>query len=814
MIAALLIAATLQSAQIGEFFTLPAWLPRTVGSHDTPGSDPLYNPTNGWYVAEYTNALSRSSWTCSCFGITSVRDLDFLEGNSEWRIYYAVDEMLRMAYPEGEFGITDVTPAYVGGPYEREIIDIGNVVVSNWYGTALIEVARSPFYATRNTTPVPTGRRVPRAARLTPEVQASVNSTFEGWCERLYYASQGQSNVWDTAVYGGTSPSTFRFPSYYVDEVPRYSIASNRTVTTRRLIEHTNICEYATIFLDYHKQRWEFETSKPGWVPYSGNAFIYWSSTAPALREHGDSRAFIPTFSDVADPTAGSTADEWKISCPTFCRLKGDDVWERDAWEWSNPEPHPCIDLMSNVSFNQPFYHPERCAWANTNNLTMAYLITNAYPFVRSGGITNETRRLISDRLCEMNQYLGLMNSTYVVNTLTYPTEGTNTHYETEVTCEGIPSVSWTWNPYQHEFEGTFGGIEWLSPQETNRITKSSRQQSGCIHHRIEGTTTSYELDTYGREYSIPIPGPTSDDVESIASSFLYDLGRDHVYFEMEIVPEYWNGTPRITYTVTEWILPTEESGTVASEVTNVYHFTVVPDSNSIGRVNSVYTRSYSYAHTFGDMVIGATQPGRDAGDRAITNMLGIVTGIHYREDSIPDSLSNMYWYDVWSHSIYGSRQLAYSTRADIIRELQTSADGLLFAKVISMYGWNPTDWRNIIQITDEARVRQSTQLTNIRLNVQQNTREPFGAPAKTRVLGWCFSEPYRCEVYSVETEYSEGRTEIGYCDFWAGCPTFEYENETPNEYEHDGLAVDAKLGVITRTDWNWKSLRRTDDNQ
>jgi len=700
-------AATLESPQIGDFFTLPDGTPTDdIGSRDTPGSDP--DDFTGWYLGESDTEI-----------------------------------------------------------------------VTN-------EVSRY------------------RVTRMTPSVQAGVNSTFEGYLERLYYSSQGQSNVWDNSIWGPKSHLSFDFG---IPDGGRYYVPTNRVVS-RRFTEYSNTVWFAeTAILGNYANGTTDYVKRPGWIS-DGTSFepkLWWSSTVPEM-----AGTLIPQFSGIPDPTDPTEmTNAWDSCSPTFYMLASQIPWTKSYVPDSYDAP--TATLLREVSFGRPGYveRATDCGWLNTNGLTMVDLVATNFPRANVSDITFDTRRLYSNRLCAMNQYLGLSDRTYHIPRIGYPVEGTSVTYRCAINAEGSFSADFVWDGDSSKYVGTARSVPtWGSPYQTNRIERSSARQTGSIHYRVSGTTTDFVVEPV---YSDPaLEPPREDDVKRFASTLANAVGATNGYFRVLVYPSL-DGVPAYDYNV---YLYYDE---YRSNTNAVYRkeLAMPPLSNETVRVSSSFSRSYAYSKSVGGARLGMTQPGSEGWGRTETNVVGAIFGVHHRRDGVVNSLSDMPWTtlgDGRSDSAYWSWIKPYGERGAL--ELQVDrAESEIWERFIALYdGVDPTDYETVIPMDFglERTVRNSVRVTKIEAGVGY-----AGEPN-----GWfVFTDGYItggvASVNNVAT-YEQGTwssVASGYKSLFAIGINMETEHDEIEIDETEPLAVDAKIGIITRTDWNWKALRRTDDN-
>jgi len=795
MLAYVVLAASLSSESIGTFFTLPSWMPQSnISSHDTPGSDPA-SGTGGWYVAETTNGVVlANTWKIYDSEETLIEDYE----NPEYQgggIWYQTYPPRRVEPQEYEY--RRLVPDFIEGDE--------NIESMSWDVEYDEPFAMRSYHAIRDRSigPVPTGRYVPRSPRLTPDVMAGVYSTFEAYCERQYFALQGQSNVWDTTVYGPrNNTKRFWFDPHtneceFVWEAFSHT-SSNRTVKTRRLVEYGNIDKLA------HYMRNKlcgnsfvmFGARRPGWVNACENESLsyydhgaWWGTTDTSI--FSDQR-IVPELVWVRDPTY-SIRDQWKGCSMCLGNLSSD----FNVWEMSQHNV-PLYKMMEKLDFGQTDYYPSWCYGGVVTN-TVRDQIEASYPHADGWAITNDTRRLYSDRLCCINQVLGLMDRTFHEPEIVYPTTGTNTTYYNELRCRGVSGGTPTFSSDRYVI-GSFTPVAWGQDVITNRISESSSQSSGsAYHHRVSKTATNADVEFDFADASVAPSITPEYGIENELVAHAIDLG---LYVEgcyvtviinferttqngilSEVTVDRRNQTLPYDYRRFSWPFDTN--------ITNV----------SVAAFYS-YARQYNYARTTGNLGLGPTQPGYQAGNRFGSAKIGRVIGIHRKSGNVTTALDTMSWTS-GSIAEYDSGESSYNSRGGLV-EIVRSTIGTAYNRFVNHYGLNPTSWQNIIPINqrDADEVRDSVTINNAELTYE----------------GDCTCEMYGYYTGGIITVSEYGwESRSGHGEGWrpiavAKLNVTDYTKSQPTQTESDGLATDTKVGAITRVDWNWKTLKRTED--
>ena len=307
---------------------------------------------------------------------------------------------------------------------------------------------------------VPTGKFTPNIHRLTPDVMAGINSTFEGFFERMYYASQGQSNAWDEAVWGDRLDKwTFDFTKFgkgpiwdWNDTELEWPWATNRVFKTRRLVHYDWLRDLSEWFVgalghtadDFWSGSRTF-MSRPSWIVgddfvgkyrglfdgyelgVTGEPWGYslaWGTTQriPSLGIDRKANPHLgpkpwtqcrikdlystneivrawPTFRYLRNPR-----DNGPFSLEFLYRLSLEH--DMDEKPYFNIDPPPTPD-------EDPYYHIKTVVTNDHSfpKLDIGTVITNWPP----------TRRILFDHFASANAMMSLMDRTYALPLVVYP---------------------------------------------------------------------------------------------------------------------------------------------------------------------------------------------------------------------------------------------------------------------------------------------------------------------------------------------------------------------------------------------------------
>lgn len=276
--------------------------------------------------------------------------------------------------------------------------------------------------------------------RLDPQEQAAVIAVFEAYFERVYYGNAGLSNEWNAVQYGptcryGTGLDRFQFNTRAPDGSSyfHYEPDTNRVIRTRRLVEYGNIRALCRIL--HSGSPGEFgggpdaflSIYRPLWTRTDGDGNVLrprWSSSLFDGLEtgHGRPETEFPeigwcdkgTF--LCRGSAGGAKDPYYWANLTL-------IWNNlavgggDFVNWAYPwSDYGCMveDMMWRIQFGDP---PHGNDMRRDGYLPQGYALTNTTVDVlndrRVEGVTNTTRRLVSDNLAGIGIGLSAIDRSY-----------------------------------------------------------------------------------------------------------------------------------------------------------------------------------------------------------------------------------------------------------------------------------------------------------------------------------------------------------------------------------------------------------------
>lgn len=807
MILALILAASLESESIGDFFTLPDWMPRSVASENTPGSDP--DGGDGWYIDEYTNGVVlASTWDMYIDSVKAPdkQTPDYMDGLG-WFVFdpemYAFQRDVSEVYE-----IIDVRPNVYRSPAEDKAEELefsadieylptqGSEDSVTWHRT--LKLVRDKTIG-----PIATGRKVPRSPRLTTEVMAGVNSTFEAFFERMYFAGQGQTNSWNEAQWGSRNDfRTFWFkPSLHGgSEYIGWDYGTNRTIVSRRLNEWERIDSLAYYLQTGLEGGYRFGVSnRPGWIKE-----FWWGTTASDLLTDS---YLVPPFSWMQNPTRRSMWVPWE----TASRVLGT-LYDTDSWRGrvGYSADYPTAKMMQKLYFGQnasarhdvadDWYYPHDCIPSAEG--TVDSLIETNFPHADGGAITNDTRRLFSDRLCCVNQFLGTIDRTYHLPEISWADYGSNIYKTVTRISTGTMPCLLTWNGDGYDVQAE-GDLSWVDSTNTVKVT-SERIGGGdgqALYYRVSASSTyvDYSLVSTNKNSF----GAMDDDYVRLAVAEAKAHGFEPKgTFAVSFSPVSSGGTPRIYCSVrnadlTGWSFnfPIDYPGEIHSSLSVPFE----------------YRRGFYYLRTQGRKpVLGAIQPGWQSRGRAGDSRYGAVEALHTCSDRASQAgLTTMSWDINKSACEYKSvSDSQYTSVVNLTSGVEAIATEA-YQRFVQWVGFDPesTNPLQLIPIDngDFHSVRDSVIVTpNPTASVIDRLYTTYAYCSFDG--GGALNIEYRETVDTSAQTYTPGYLDLFGIAF-SGTVT---ATRSPQVTEMKSKYADIRVGVITRTDWQWQTLKRS----
>ena len=253
-----LFAGEIHSPYAMNFYTAPEWLPETVATTNTPGSDStveiqcwtnrivtaweLAADSKVWAMGEYCWTWQYPVWDGEQWGGNVVA-----EGMSDY----------------GSFGVYvfgHIVPNYdeytteVEADGRADAIELpsGDPIGSeNFYLHFTREVSNDVHVVTNNI-----------KRRITFDTESSFYHTLDGWCEREYFTGLGHGET-----------------NHVLKTTPLETIGTNRTIVTQRITGKTNQWNVADRMLSISRNDWRAGFTVED-SPYTHTMQPYWSSQA------------------------------------------------------------------------------------------------------------------------------------------------------------------------------------------------------------------------------------------------------------------------------------------------------------------------------------------------------------------------------------------------------------------------------------------------------------------------------------------------------------------------------------------------------
>ena len=621
-------AATISSDETDMWFSVPSWMPLSSPDTLTVGSD-----TSEWFhgltntVLSVTN-MQFGAWTGSTSSSYRVSlSYSVLRGNPSFTVEPAgvsdtgpqLDSSGRWKSTVRPFVILrpngpNEQPVYsmqlsafdtvcrhwdmpspgVRGSYDEENANLVRLVGSDSFSfnmssnSVRIDVVYEETWR-RDLLSAVTNLAVTNSiwlARLDPELRASIVNAYSGAFDRQYFAWEGQSNVWDEAVYGPRAPTDFWFSTtngtcrgwcrdYYFDVWPHEFVRDYEDTNTwqelsrehadthyRRLFGYTNYWHFAKT----HLEGWTwgygipFDVDRPYWEPrfsyYEMNGYGYgpdgglagnssrWATTAAMPNDAPETP--WPEFSW----TSSAWSHNWSGTLYKLDRLTNDFVFV----DWASTEYADGLEGASaerairEVAFDDfDSWGHDTDAWDRIKpyrlNSSWMDVLTNEFESaspsagyalgLEGGGMT---RRLFLEPLALTSQSISLLDRTYDEYSL-HSVSATVVHCATsmmasnsyDVTFE-VSSLSWgggltlavNYAIDEHYFDGYTDMDCWVY---TNIIPCAKR----AFTMRVSPTWTNDPLVEDHSEAELELPnvnGHTPDWVEPLVDgNLLGELG-------------------------------------------------------------------------------------------------------------------------------------------------------------------------------------------------------------------------------------------------------------------------------------------------
>ena len=484
--------STITTVRQSPFFSYPTWWTRGAGSSDTPGSCDWYVPgvTGLTYAVGFDVAVNG---TVNTNLVMAPMEGMFPDDEGFYNWHFPLVDGDDYA-PESDTRLHVKSTAPIGAQWfgqHEERVGTNVVLVANTYTATASQFMNATWY---------TGFWQGRAARLTPQVLAGVNSTFEGLYERMYYASQYGGTNWTVSAmngWGGTTPATFRLDGAAdTNDLDRSHLQDYhcptdgrkrtmpRKLFTRRLTELENILRF-TGEADAYRFRQMCGTNCPpsgsGVAGVIGGVFDrsrnrdfrvqrptwpdvwVWSTS---MFDDLDGEQEIPSVAWTENPwEAGGGDDIWLKCCRPLRALAG--VSSRGVTNYVHEFNWPIGNAFSAIGYGEDFWFRDkrrgRMVYDSTNAVirhTFDSMLTNFYPSVcTTNGETFATRRLQFDDLARANQRLSALDRTIMEDQVAHTNHYLGLTWHTEMSVTG--KVELTGGEYGFDFQpATWMGSE------------------------------------------------------------------------------------------------------------------------------------------------------------------------------------------------------------------------------------------------------------------------------------------------------------------------------------------------------------------
>ncbi len=628
--------------------------------------------------------------------------------------------------------------------------------------------------------------------RVDPETLAAANAVFEGWFERVYFGSQGDTNDWDAACLGGLDPKSFDFsvgawfdPAFSWCAPNAWTPTTNRVVETRRFTEWRNARNLAKTMIG-GSDDFAFFVTRPGWLTN-----VWWATTATM---EGLDDGFLPVFGWNANVVTSMR----RGNCLPTLAQRGD----CDVFGLEGEAETPAHFLMDRVI---PHGTPQRAAFeelaADDPHSTegLDKLICGEFEGVVSGGITNATRRLFRDAIGEMDAFEALMDRTIHSPEVVVTNEMTNVTHMAGLTLVGSAIVHY--DVGESGFDAIVTNVEWRS-EITNRWMRGSigpGPGTDVVATRFLGTQTGVsKLSLHDAEATAFATEATLAGIVSAARGIVpdgnhlvyvnkVDLKAENFSFVWEFEGVYVGDTGTIPFRQAFFADPTNET-----------------------QVSTYVERNYTYSRTCGGTSCGPTQPGWEGRTRAANCVAGALEGVMSANGTTAATTERLAWPEepasgtAWSES-YRTKTTPYSTRGALETFLKSIRDDLL-QREDALLGVPVELPERVIPVSAGMAANAHTQAVWKAVISNNDPYFPNGFYLGGTSVGGRFTTAW----LKLDTSWTYEMplpqlVEVAKISFTNTGPV-----PTPAGVEElKPFAADGRWRAVTRTDWNWNANRR-----
>lgn len=452
--------STISTVRHPSFFSYPPWWPRQTASADTPGSC-------DWYVPGVTGLTYTVGFDVAVNGVSTNLVMEpmeglFPDGNGFYSWHLPLVDGDEYYPSSADTRLYTGSTAPLGAKWwgqREERVGTNTVVVINDYTARASQFTNATWY---------TGFWQGRAARLTPQVLAGVNSTFEGLYERMYYASQYGGTNWTVSAtngWGGTTPATFRLdgaadtndldysqlqdyhcPTDGVKRTLRRRLFSRRLIELENIMRSTGEGNFVSRFGTSCPPRGDGVKSVISACINSGaRGFRVYRPTWPDVWVWSTSmfddlvgERPIPTVDWIDDPwEAGGGDDVWLKCCRPLSALTGATNAVRH-FSW------PVEHAFRAVKYDEDFWYkgPEKTGFVFDHTNACVHhsfdgMLTNFYPSVRTTSDWISDTRLQFYALARANQRLSALDRTIMEDQVAHTNHHLGLTWDTEVSVTG-----------------------------------------------------------------------------------------------------------------------------------------------------------------------------------------------------------------------------------------------------------------------------------------------------------------------------------------------------------------------------------------
>lgn len=746
--------------------------------------------TNVWKWGEF--AVFRNGVETNCPPPDIVEDL-----GDDKKAYYDVSGSILESGPDVEARPNHITcgrNCWQIGPWHA---------VSN--GVRLADyVAERPYEIER----VKSGNWIHRGMLPSEGALAAVYNTFGGYYERMYYASQGQSNVWNTAHFGPTNRQDFQ--SMLWDYQP-----TNRNVRTRRLFEADNVLalreQIGRMIPRFCSDDGASFVYRPGWIadPSGSSAHLaWWSSRQISCLPCVGAFDWRENIFD----SISRFPKEWSKSAICLGHLKARPEDPRPPMVWKTVledmlfDGDPLRDRLDEIEYPK--------------TVSFEGLVSNIFPHASGKFRPESTRRLFPEDLALVNQTLSLMDITYHIPEVGDYTNGlVHVYINKGLIRKAEKTVSLDYVDGQYVLSETVRAKDlhfstvtnYTTVYEETMVGRSDREQLRIGATHTDGPTIICSVNdgTALLEFAAD-----ASFAQRISSELSYLNGKE---IDCEIRFTLMDTTLSSLAVLEVRIVGTtlEPQPWMRSEIDHTFYFAKsIPTDNVKLSFTEGCRRGYSRAHkAYRRLKVGPTQPGKDTKpsmlyidpDTGVRPTVFAFLATLVDKHSIPDTLNTFIYQPGKTTAMYKLSAEAFDSRQSLLgsvddQHLELRGEMQLLAE--AHCGANPWDHAAYLPLDAGifADAEDKATFSHVLLNLVRD-----GSNSTVRVKGTIGGRIDVVKEIGGEDVSMLGAT---LASIVMSVPTDGDTPSVPQKYaDRPSFAADGLFEVVTVVPWQWRSM-------